>query len=70
MRGMTFDKVCGDFRVEVSLPHPWWVTISRDGETIRSFRSDDLPDLIYLLEQASSAVKADELRIERLHAGR
>lgn len=60
----TFDKVCGRFRLTVSLPHPYWVKLTQldggDEGELRHVNQDDLPDLQYLIESARAAVLANE----------
>ena len=55
-----YDNNCGYFSVHVSEPHPMWVSIKCRGDTLSVFRSDELPDLKYLIDRALTAISARE----------
>ena len=57
-----YENNCGDFSINVSEPHPMWVTIRCRCYTLNMIRSDDLPDLKYLIDQALTAIAAMEAK--------
>lgn len=62
-----FDKVVGEFQVQVSEPYPYWISITHQySEEPTKFEHAQLDDLIYALERARDHIKQDRENKRRL----
>jgi hypothetical protein len=53
-----YQNQCGQFRIDVSDPHPAWVTITSHGVELRHIKVEDLRDLRHLIDRAEAAIVA------------
>jgi hypothetical protein len=53
---MIYGNKCGGWEIEVTEPHPAWVTLRWGAAEIRSIKVEDLRDLRHLIDRAESAI--------------
>ena len=55
---MIYGNKCGGWCIEVTDPHPAWVTLSWGAAGLRHIKVEDLRDLRHLIDRAEAAIVA------------
>lgn len=53
---MIYANKCGGWQIEVSDPHPAWVTLTWGAAELRHITVEDLRDLRHLIDRAEAAI--------------
>jgi hypothetical protein len=55
---MIYVNKCGHWKIEVSPPHPAWITLQWGAAELRHLKVEDLRDLGHLIDRAEAAIVA------------
>jgi hypothetical protein len=56
--GLIYGNKCGGWVIEVSDPHPAWVTLTWGAAELRCLKVEDLRDLRHIINRAEAAIGA------------